>query len=314
VTTRRDGRSIASEEDVRRALTPLTRLGDDATALDVLRSALADQTIRLVSHDRVVRLGKDPEGVHQARVAARRLRSDLRMFRPLLDRDWAEALRVELEWLSGLLGPVRDADVLRGRLQERIEGMTDPEPVSGKVLLDVLDADLARGRRRLLEGLRSQRYAELLERLASAAHRPLPLDGDDRGPAKSLGSLMERPWESLARRARRLGPDAGDGALHAVRIRAKRVRYGAETLAPVFGKRASRFAAAAEDLQKVLGDHQDSVVATGWLAEHSAETHDPAAAFTAGRLAELELSERRRARDAWPKAWKRLEQRKRFWT
>jgi CHAD domain-containing protein len=103
------------------------------------------------------------------------------------------------------------------------------------------------------------------------------------------------------------------GALHAVRIRAKRVRYGAEALASVFGKRASGFAAAAEHLQEVLGDHQDSVVATAWLAEHGAETHDPAAAFTAGRLAQLEVSERQRTRDAWPKAWKRLKRKQRFW-
>jgi CHAD domain-containing protein len=314
VTSVRVARSLVSEEDVRRELTPLTRVGDDATKLDVLRSALAGHTIRLVSHDRVVRLGKDPEGVHQARVAARRLRSDLRTFRPLLDRDWAEALRVELEWLSGLLGPVRDADVLRERLQERIDGMSDPEPVAGKVLLDAVDADRAGGRRRLLGGLRSPRYEDLLARLVSAAHEPLPADGDDRRPVTSLGSLMERPWSSLARRARGLGPDASDGALHAVRIRAKRVRYGAEALAPVFGKRASRFAAAAEALQEALGDHQDSVVATAWLTEHAADSQDAAAAFTAGRLAELEVSERRRTRDAWPKAWKRLKRKERFWT
>jgi CHAD domain-containing protein len=313
VTSGRETRSPVSEEEVRRELTPLTRVGDDATGLDVLRSALAGHTIRLVSHDRVVRLGRDPEGVHQARVAARRLRSDLRTFRPLLDRDWTEALRIELEWLSGLLGSVRDADVLRERLQGRIDGMSDPEPVAGKVLLDALDADRADARRRLLDGLRSQRYEELLERLVSTAHEPRPAAGDDRRPATSLGSLMERPWSSLARRARRLGPDASDGALHAVRIRAKRVRYGAEALAPVFGKRASRFAAAAEDLQEVLGDHQDSVVATAWLAEQSAQTDDPAAAFTAGRVAQLEASERRRTRYAWPKAWKRLKRKERFW-
>jgi CHAD domain-containing protein len=102
--------------------------------------------------------------------------------------------------------------------------------------------------------------------------------------------------------------------LHATRIQTKRVRYGAEALAPVFGKRAFRSASAAAALQEVLGEHQDAVVAMAWLADRAMEAEDRAVAFTAGRLAELEVAERVRARRAWPKAWRRLERRERFWT
>ena len=122
-------------------LDPLTGVGKAATGLDVIRSAVARSTIRLVAHEPITRVGEDPEGVHQARVAVRRLRSDLRTFRPLLDRDWAEALRVELRWLGGLLAPVRDAEVLGVRLQGRIEGMVGLELASAKVLLDRLETD-----------------------------------------------------------------------------------------------------------------------------------------------------------------------------
>ena len=82
----------------------------------------------------------------------------------------------------------------------------------------------------------------------------------------------------------------------------------------MFGKRAARFASAAEALQETLGEHQDAVVAMAWLADRAMEADDRAVAFTAGRLAELETVSRDRAREAWPKAWRRLERRKRFWT
>ena len=76
-------------------------LGADASAGNVVRRAIALSAIRLIRHDPVVRLDTDPEGVHQARVATRRLRSDLRTFRPLVDAAWSSALRDELGWLAG---------------------------------------------------------------------------------------------------------------------------------------------------------------------------------------------------------------------
>ncbi len=314
MTAERDAKAIGLVEQVRLELDPLTRFGDGATALDVILSAVASSTIRLVSFDPIVRIGEDPEGVHKARVAVRRLRSDLRTFRPLVDRDWAQALRGELRWLGRLLGPVRDAEVLGARLQGRIEGMIGLELASAKVLLDCPETVRLDARRRLLQGLRSRRYEELVVRLVRAALDPIARSDRVEGPALSMGSLMKRPWANLSRSVAALGSGSSDGALHATRIETKRVRYAAEALAPVFGKRASRFATAAEALQEVLGEHQDAVVGMSWLADRGMEADDQAVAFTAGRLAEFEVAERGRARDAWPKAWKRLERRKHFWT
>ena len=88
-----------------------------STPTDVVRAAIARSTARLLAHDPGVRLGDDPEDVHQARVATRRMRSDLRTFRRVLDEDWDESMRDELKWLGGLLGAVRDTDVLLDRLE-----------------------------------------------------------------------------------------------------------------------------------------------------------------------------------------------------
>jgi CHAD domain-containing protein len=312
--TDHDEMALALAQQVELELDRLTELGDAPTALDVIRSAIAGSTIKLVSNDPIVRLGEDPEGVHRARVAARRLRSDLRTFRSLLDRDWTAALRAELRWLGRSLAPVRDAEVLGARLRKRVEGMAGPELASAKVLVDGLESDRLKARRRLLVGLRSRRYKELVERLVRAAREPVVRDDRAEAAAVSLGSLMKRPWAQLSRSATALGSDSSDGALHATRIETKRVRYGAEALVPVFGKRATRFAAAAERLQEVLGEHQDAVVAMTWLADRGLGADDPAVTFMAGRLAELEAVARDRARETWPKAWMGLERRKRFWT
>jgi CHAD domain-containing protein len=313
MTADREAAATGLARQVQRELGPSTRLGGEATVLDVVGAAVARSTIRLVSQNPIVQAGEDAEGVHRARVAVRRLRSDLRTFRPSVDRDWAEALRVELSWLGGLLAPVRDAEVLGARLRGRLEGFAGLELASAKVLLDDLETDRLQARRQLLEGMDSRRYEELVVRLVRAALDPIPRKGRVDRPAASIGSLMERPWSKLSKSAAALGAGSSDGALHATRIDTKWVRYGAEAMVPVFGKRAARFASAAEALQEVLGEHQDAVVAASWFADRGTTAGDPAVAFTAGRLAELETAARDRARDGWPKAWKRLKRSTRFW-
>jgi CHAD domain-containing protein len=313
MTVERAAMPTGLARQVQLELGPLTGVGEEATGLAVIRTAVASSTIRLVSHDPIARVGEDLEAVHQARVAVRRLRSDLRTFRPLLDRDWAEALRTELRWLGQLLAPVRDAEVLGDGLQGRIEGMVGLELASAKVLLDALEADRLEARRRLLEGLDSRRYEQLIVRLVGAVLEPVTRPGQVDRPASHLGSLMDRPWGNLSKRVAALGSRSSDAAFHATRIDVKRVRYGAEALAPVFGKRAARFASAAEELQEILGEHQDAVVAMAWLADRGIGADDQAVAFTAGRLAELESVSRDRARKRWPKVWNRLERSKRFW-
>ncbi len=63
-----------------------------------------EQFARMLAHDPGVRLGEDPEELHQLRVATRRLRSVLRTATPLLEATWAQALRDELSWLGDELG------------------------------------------------------------------------------------------------------------------------------------------------------------------------------------------------------------------
>ena len=72
-----------------------------------------------------MRRGGDPEVVHQARVATRRLRSDLRTFEHFVDHEWAAELRAELRWLGAELGAVRDVEVLRDRLRADVAQLAE---------------------------------------------------------------------------------------------------------------------------------------------------------------------------------------------
>ncbi|MDR0360825.1 MAG: CHAD domain-containing protein, partial [bacterium] len=123
------------------------RLGRTATAGDGVRAAIAASVRRLLTHDPGVRLGGDPEDVHQARVAVRRLRSDLRTFSPLLAAEWTAELRDELRWLGGELGAVRDAEVLRDRLQAKAGRLPPADAEAGRRVVCALDGDVRESRR-----------------------------------------------------------------------------------------------------------------------------------------------------------------------
>ncbi len=281
---------------------------------EVVRSCLATSSIRLITHDPDVRIGTDPEGVHQVRVATRRLRSDLRTFRSLLDRGWRDALRTELGWLGGELGPVRDLDVLGERLRRHALLLPDEDAANVATLLDRLRVRRDAARVELLSAMRTDRYVALIDALVDASAEPLVLPQIAGAAAVDvMGGLMQEPWNRLAALCDSLGPHSTDAELHEARIRAKRVRYAAEALTPVFGKLARRFARRAEALQQVLGNHQDAVMTIAWLREQ-ARGATPRVAFTAGRLAGFDAVAREEARREWPEAWAKLRRsRSRFW-
>src|ERR1700730_6780512 len=87
------------------------------TVASVVRTALAKSSAQLEAHEQGVFGGADPHAVHQARVATRRQRSDLRTFEPFLDEKWDTSLRGELRWLASEPGALRDINVMRDRLR-----------------------------------------------------------------------------------------------------------------------------------------------------------------------------------------------------
>jgi CHAD domain-containing protein len=272
-----------------------------------VQAAIANGVRRVILNDSRTRLG-EMEPLHQMRVGTRRLRSDLRTFGPLLDKEWAESLRKELGWLGGSLGAVRDLDVLIERL--RREGADLGRRLDG--LLATLERRRRRARTALLADLASPRYVELLDRLVDAANEPKLIERAQRPAATTLPPLVARSWRKLARAGRSLGPDSPDAELHRVRVLAKRARYAAEAVAPALRGDARRgatsFARRAAKVQDVLGELQDSVVAAETIEAFAAgRSGDASLALAAGRMLERESRARSAARAAFPRAWRKLD-------
>lgn len=165
------------------------QLDEHATVGQVVSASLASAVIRMIRHDPGVRLGDDPEHVHQARVGTRRLRSDLRTFRELLDGEWTGRMRAELGWLANALGDVRDADVLSERLAAQIETLPGADQRPASVIVTRLTRQRNDARSRLIDVLDSDRYVALLEELTRAAAEPPLVSTTAAGtPAPPIGA------------------------------------------------------------------------------------------------------------------------------
>lgn len=301
-------------------------LGDDAPASPqrprapkakrpagrVLQHYLADQLAAVERADLAVRRGED-EGVHDLRVALRRVHSALATWRPLVDREVTDPLRDQLGVLSGRLGQVRDDEVVHARLVE----LLDDEP-----------ADLALGEARRVVA----EHASLAAEQGRAAARGILVTPEHLALLGSLRDLVEAPpWTERAdepaadvalarlrrelRRVRRRVAEVeqADGAapraeaLHEVRKAAKRLRYAAEAARPVAGREAQRLRRGAKSLQRVLGEHHDTVATRAALVRLAGrgDLH-PGTGFSLGRLHAREEQAAHELEQAGAARWARL--------
>jgi CHAD domain-containing protein len=280
-------------------------LGDFPTAAELIQAALVGSAASLVDHLAAVVLDEDVEGVHQARVAIRRLRSDLRTARALLDHGLVRALRRELDWLMGQLGEVRDLDVLLARLRSDVCSLDRADRVGAQAVLAQAEQDRRDAYHRLRAALRTPRCAALLEHMTGLVAAPPFRSGDARRPAEEiLPGLVRRPLRELRREVRRQGPTPDDPGLHQVRIAVKRARYAAELAAPAVGRKARRAARRLARVQNVLGEHNDACVEGLRLRDLGART-DGSGAWAAGLLGGLALARATECRERFPDAWAR---------
>jgi len=253
-----------------------------------------------------------PDAVHRMRVASRRLRSSLATFGPLFAGSQAQDLRDELLWLGAELGPVRDVEVLRARLHETA-AMFPPDAHLAEALA-VLDHELAERHSRshdaLVQALDSPRYAALLADLTEFLTRPPWARGKSKaGGRPALPSLVGRACARVDRAAGAAEAAAavdgvlgvGGPELHEVRKAAKRARYAAEVVAPSAGSPAHALAHRMEDLQEVLGRHQDSLMARR-LLQDLAGRMPQGEAFALGLLTGVERASDESVRSAYRQA------------
>lgn len=305
------------------------------TSGEVLLEYLRRQVAELQQQAPRVR-DNEPDSVHQMRMSARRLRAVLRSARSILEPGLAlvdgssrnlscSELRAELKWLSGVLGKARDPEVIRDRLTALMAEQPDALLVgpAAERIQQALAAAAREAREEVLKALGSDRYARLVEALESLPETPLSGDKAERPARKGLAKVAKKDVRRLRRKVAAVGPrepgDAGadsgsdpdsrNVAFHDVRKAAKRVRYIAEAASLAKAKSADRIEEAAHTIQKILGQHQDSVVAREQLLRLGTKSglgskSDGDSDFTFGRLHALEERRADEAEKEFFKAWK----------
>lgn len=269
-----------------------------------LADVVGTATRRLVHLDPALRLGTS-EAVHDARVAVRRLRSDLGTFRAFVDRGEAREVRSELRWLGAELGAVRDADVLLDRMAGEAGERTRDREVRAAILRP-LAAERAAAHRELVTAMGGRRASALMLDLVRWSESPPLADPlPRRSPDAVVRRAVQREWKATRRLARDLDDDAPDESFHELRKQVKRTRYALQAsrrFEPTPKGVVRRLGA----VQDHLGDIQDAVVQMIWLAEH-APTLPPDAAFVAGQVHEAATWRRVERRLRWRDVWADVE-------
>jgi CHAD domain-containing protein len=283
------------------------RSGEPADAGEFVVAALADQVAGLQGAELLLRT-EQSGGVHQLRIAARRLRSTFASFRHVLDRAVTDPLREELSWLGTELAGARDDEVGL----EHLRGVVAAEPeelVLGPVAARLQQAQLKQmqaGRERAFRTLAEPRYLALVDALYGLLADP-PLTAEAQDPVRPV--LRQATRRAVRKLRRRLDAaleardtDPGE-ALHEVRKAAKQLRYTAE-----IGRgevaHMKKVVRVAKRAQTVLGEHQDTVVTRELCRRHGIVAAAAGEnAFTYGRLHALEQARAERTeRDFWKQA------------
>ncbi|MBM7811086.1 CYTH and CHAD domain-containing protein [Saccharothrix algeriensis] len=275
------------------------------TAGDVVLAYLREQADALKHHDPGVRR-RGAEAVHQMRVATRRMRSALQAFGEVVDRDRTRELITELKWIAGVLGEARDAEVMRDGFERNVAAL-DPDLVLGSIPAELTRhfAPLeARAHELATEAMNSPRYFALLDAVdALLADPPLTPTAAQKA-RKVLPRLVLKTYRRLARNAENAHDDE---SLHESRKAAKRLRYAVEAVEPLFGKGATEYRKRLKDLQTLLGEHQDSVVARPVLRQLGGQAHqDNTNGFTFGLLYGMEVARAQRVEERFPATWRGL--------
>jgi CHAD domain-containing protein len=232
---------------------------------------IAEQCTVIINSEAELRAGENV--VHTTRVAARRLRSTIRVFPDLFDASEAGRLEEELVWWAGLLGSLRDLDIL-ARRQAALLAELPAEVILGPVA-STIETELAVRRKQaadaVVEALDSVRFRKLIG-LMHRWRSDAPFTSATDASPKAINPMIKKAKNKAGKRlttavaARRAGKPS-DELFHRARRATKRYRYAVEAAQPLWGSKADKIISERKDLQDLLGNHQDGIVSAGFLRE-----------------------------------------------
>lgn len=263
-----------------------------ATAFQTIGRACLAHFLR---NERLVRERRTVESVHQARVAVRRLRAAMTLFKDLLQDSQSASLKAQLKDLAGALGSARDLDVLIAR----VDALELAAPVDKPGLMAALQRRREQAYAAAVAALAAPEAARLSFEVAAwletgwwlTSRDALHVTRRERPVAEFAAAELGRRARKLRKRALRLD-EMAPPERHEVRKAAKKVRYGAEFFHGLARKKrrdlADDFIDALKPLQDALGELNDVAEADKALRALAAEAGGEAG-YAAGAVVE-ELS------------------------
>ena len=278
-------------------------LTPEMTAGDSLHFIVLNSLSHLTANDDCARLNLHIEGVHQCRIALRRLRSALKIYRPLLRRKRIAPIDEEVRWLGRVLGTARDLDVLQAELLEPAIAALGEEKQLAPLMV-TLEARKAEAYRGVADALGSARYRQLLIALCALGHAD-DLSKAGKGPGLKqpllhlASAALTRAHQKLLKQGHGF-EDLSKPERHEVRIALKRLRYALDFFSDIFdGEQKKKFVKKLTRLQDDLGRMNDVAVAETMLARLVGVVGDEEAGAD-GPIRSAGVRGRRRARLASP--------------
>ena len=259
-----------------------------------------------------------PEGVHQMRVAIRRLRTALALFEPHLEPHATARFEAELKRLGQVLGEARDWDVFC--LDTLPKALDDaPEASWGHLLRKAAETERQAAHHRVEEEIGRPALTGFVLGMAAwvedGSTQPTVL-GDKRMRrrlAKLAPELLDRLAGKVAKRGKRIG-QRSDEELHALRKSLKKLRYGVDDLAGLYGRKAvKKYLQGCKELQELLGRMNDAAVA-GTLAKGLNAGDGSGLAPAVGALAQWSEKRRDKALHHLSGAWATFQKTSPFWS
>lgn len=276
-------------------------LPDGVTAGDALRRILGAALTNLLANQPAA-AARQIEGVHNMRIAIRRLRSALVLFRSLLDREKEEHFTGELRRLGRVLGEARDWDVFCTETLHQAEEDGVAPPLLAQ-LREAAEAQRAAAYGYLTTELRGPGLTALMLDMAAWAET-LPSGPDERlrAPLSDIAPELEARLQRKALKRGRHIRRRSEAELHSLRKALKKLRYGVEFMAPLHRrKRVKAYLRGLKALQEQLGLLNDASVASSLTAKLR-EAHTalvPAAEALTGWAEARRTQGRRHLRQGW---------------
>jgi triphosphatase len=294
----------------------LIELGGGVSVRDAFRTIVGENLSHLLSNKSAALAG-DAEGIHQVRVAIRRLRSALRLFGPRLECHAAAAFQSKLQRVGRIIGAARDWDVFC--LEALPKAFTEIEEFGwNRLLREAADARRRDADATSASEINGAPFTALVLGLSAwietgEEHMDLLGNKELKEPfSETSAVLLDRIADRVDKRGRGVGPETSAEELHPLRKSLKKLRYSIEFLSSIYPQKATkRYLRPIKNLQKTLGIINDAAAALRLAEQLSQERID--LTIAAAALARTEDRASRKARRRLAKEWAAYGQQERFW-